>query len=878
MEAPPAGIESGGDRRVRLAGHCGRMMYYTFPFKISTSGEVSTMSRILRSFAFRTVVILACLASAFAQYQKAPQPIHDLLNAPPTPLVLVSPGSDQLLVADRLQYPPIADLAQPMLRLAGLRINPATNGRHHPPRLVSLSLVDVATGKTRKVTGLPANAYLSAPIWSPDGKQFAFTNTAADGIELWIGNVSAGSAAREEGMRINAVMGEPVQWMPDGHTLLVQTVPRSRGKAPEEPKSPDGPIIQESDGKKAPVRTYEDLLTDSHDEALFDYYATSQLTFVHLHSGKLGPVKGSVTTESSLGKPFIFARVESSPDGQHVLVSRIHHPYSYIAPESDFPREVEVWDFKGKLEYKVASLPLADHVPIEGVLTGPRDYEWTPQQPATLVWAEALDGGDPKAKAPFRDHLMMLSAPFTEKPRELVKLEQRFVPGGFGGGGFGFRSNGVEWGEKGIGLVRDYDRDRRWTRTFLIDINKPGAQPRLIWERSIRDRYKDPGTPLMRTLANGKRIMWQQGENIFLAGAGASKQGEFPFLDRYDLATGKTERLFHCADKQYESVIALASGDGTKFITRHESPQDPPNYFVRTAGNDTDKLELTRFPDPQPQLHGITKQLVTYKRADGVQLSFTLYLPPDYKQGERLPTIVWAYPLEFNDAATAGQVSGSPYHFTTITGISQLFLVTQGYAVLDNATMPVIGDPETMNNTYVEQIVASAKAAIDKAAEMGVTDANRVGVGGHSYGAFMTANLLAHSDLFRAGVARSGAYNRTLTPFGFQSERRTFWEAPDMYMKVSPFMQADKIKRPILLIHGMADDNSGTFPIQSERMYEAVKGNGGIVRYVQLPYEAHGYLARESTEHTLWEMVNWFDKWVKNAKPDTEMKTASGAK
>jgi dipeptidyl aminopeptidase/acylaminoacyl peptidase len=468
---------------------------------------------------------------------------------------------------------------------------------------------------------------------------------------------------------------------------------------------------------------------------------------------------------------------------------------------------------------------------------------------------------------------MMLGAPFKDQPQELAKLEQRFAPGFGGAGGFGERT-GIEWGEKGIGLVRDYDRNRRWIRTFLIDINQAGQPPKLIWERSIRDRYQDPGSPLMHTVANGKRVMDQQGSSIFLSGPGASQKGEFPFLDRFDLATGKSERIFQSADKTFETVVALAAADGSQFITRFESPSDPPNYFLRTAAG-SDKKALTSFPDPAPQLHGVTKQLVTYKRADGVQLSFTLYMPANYKQGERLPTIVWAYPLDYNDAATAGQVSGSPYHFTTITGISHLFLVTQGYAILDNATMPVVGDPETMNNTYVEQIVSSAKAAIDKAAEMGVTDPTRVGVGGHSYGAFMTANLLAHSDLFRAGVARSGAYNRTLTPFGFQSERRTIWEAPEMYMKVSPFMQADKIKRPILLIHGMADDNSGTFPIQSERMYQAIKGNGGIVRYVQLPYEAHGYLARESTEHTLWEMVNWFDKWVKNASTETPTKTAS---
>ncbi|HEU4413343.1 MAG TPA: prolyl oligopeptidase family serine peptidase [Candidatus Angelobacter sp.] len=771
------------------------------------------------------------------------------MNAPPSPLVQVSPNGKWLLAADRLANPPIADLAQPMLRLAGLRINPATNGRHHPPRLVGLHLY-YALGNEQAVVATPRNAYLSVPEWSQDSQHFAFTNTTATDIELWIGQLGTYTAAAVPKIRVSAVLGEPVQWMPDGKTLLVQTVPTTRGNPPVVPKIPGGPIIQESDGKRAPVATFEDLLQNPHDEDLFDYYATAQLTLI----------KNGVPTP--IGKPGIFAQIEPSPDGKHLLVVRIHRPYSYVLPERGFPREVEVWNLAGKVEYKVASLPLEEHVPIEGVPLGPRDYQWVPSKSATLIWADALDGGDPKAKAPFRDEIMMLSAPFNDDPQELVKLEQRFSPagGGFRGGA------AIEWTEGGLGFVRDYNRDRRWVRTFLIDIGKPGAQPKLIWERSVRDRYRDPGTPLTQILSNGQRVVRQQGSAIFLAGNGASPKGEFPFLDRFDLDTQKAERVFQCEDGQYESVVALTADDGTKFITRHESPTEPPNYFARSA-NSSEKKALTNFPDPAPQLHGITKQLVTYKRADGVPLSFTLYLPASHKEGERLPTIVWAYPLEFNDADTAGQVSGSPYHFTMISGISHLFLLTQGYAILDNATMPVVGDPDTMNNTYVEQVVDSAKAAIDKAVEMGITDRDRVGVGGHSYGAFMTANLLAHSNLFRAGVARSGAYNRTLTPFGFQSERRTLWEAPEMYIKVSPFMFADKIKHPILLIHGMADDNSGTFPIQSERMYQAIKGNGGIVRYVQLPYEAHGYIARESTEHTLWEMVTWFDKWVKNAQP-----------
>jgi dipeptidyl aminopeptidase/acylaminoacyl peptidase len=508
--------------------------------------------------------------------------------------------------------------------------------------------------------------------------------------------------------------------------------------------------------------------------------------------------------------------------------------------------------------YKLASLPLADQVPIEGVPVGPRDYQWRPDVPATLAWAEALDQGDPRKKVQYRDRLMILKAPFSAQPFELAKTEQRYV--------------GMQWVEKnGTVLVSDYDRDKRWRRTFLLNADNPAETPKVIWSRNVNDRYNDPGAPVTRRLPTGQRAILQYADSIYLSGIGASPEGDRPFLDRFNLRTLKSERLFRSDETSYESFIALLTDDAKQFITRRERPIEPLNYYLRTLGDNggaaTATRSLTQFPDPTPQLHGIKKQLVTYKRADGVQCSFTLYLPPGYKEGTKLPTVVWAYPLEFTDPTTAGQVSGSTQRFTTIIGPSHLFFLLAGYAVLDNATMPVVGDPETMNNTYIEQIVMSAKAAIDKAVEMGVTDPERVGVGGHSYGAFMTANLLAHSDLFRAGIARSGAYNRTLTPFGFQSERRTLWEAPELYIKVSPFMNANKINEPILLIHGEADNNTGTFPIQSERLYQAIRGNGGIVRYVTLPLEAHGYSARESTEHTLYEMISWFDKYVKNAQP-----------
>ncbi len=794
-------------------------------------------------FYLLTIVLLPSFnTEAQTPYQKPPKAVLDVLDAPASPLVSVSPTRDRMLLAQPERYPSIAGVAEPMLRLAGYRINPKTNAPHRAPSIIAMTLKTIPDGKETKVN-LPVSSRFGIPSWSPDGKQFALMNVAANGVELWLGDAATGKLRRIPGVTINAARGEALQWMPDSKTLLCQTIVANRGAAPAEPSVPTGPTVQESYGKVSPAPTYQDLLKTQHDEKLFDYYATSQLAFVNTATGKA----------TMFGKPGVYASVDVSPDGDHFLVVTNHRPYSYLLPAFSFPKEVEVWDRSGKVVHKLASLPLQDQIPIEGVPIGPRSYSWRPTEPATLVWVEALDGGDTRKKVSPRDRVMMLKAPFTGQPAELFKTEHRFA--------------GMTWAEKdGLVFVRDFDRTRRWGRAFLLNADNPSQQAKLVWNRSIQDRYNDPGNPVMKRTANGQMAIQQHGDHIYLAGQGATRSGDRPFLDRFNLSTMKSERIFQCDEKSYESFVALLAADGSRFVTSYETQATPSNYFIRTAGGDS-KQALTNFSDPTPQLRGIKKQLVRYKRKDDVDLSFTLYLPPDYKQGTPLPTVLWAYPIEFSDADVAGQVSGSTNRFTTISGYSHLFFLLQGYAVLDNTTMPVIGDPETMNNTYVEQIVASAQAAIDKAVEMGVTDRNRVGAGGHSYGAFMTANLLAHSDLFKAGIARSGAYNRSLTPFGFQSERRTLWEAPEMYLKVSPFMSANKIKEPILLIHGEADNNTGTHPIQSDRMYQAIKGNGGVARYVTLPHESHGYAARESVEHTLWEMLNWFDKFVKQTQP-----------
>jgi dipeptidyl aminopeptidase/acylaminoacyl peptidase len=789
------------------------------------------------------VTFLLMLAAALpAEYLKPPKPVLDILNAPKTPALSLSPARTHILLVDRVLNPSIEDLSRPMLRLAGLRIDPATNGPHLTSYITSVTIKNLTTLAEKKVA-LPAGVRIFDLEWSNDGRWVAIANAAAASVELWILDVEKGTARKLPGVAINAVL-DPFKWLPDNKTLLAATIPAGRPAAPKAPVTPPGPRIQESDGKAGPTRTYQDMLTSEYDESLFEYHATSQLALIDTAAGKVSPV----------GKPGIHGSLAPAPSGKNFLVTTYHRPFSYLLPVTLFAREVEVWSPEGAVVYKVASLPVSERIPILGVPTGPRSVQWMPTEPQTLVWVEALDGGNPKEKVPHRDKVMAQRVPTRMAPMELTKTEHRAQ-------GTGFGSPAIQWLEDGRMLVSEYEPNQRLTRSSLINPKTRAVE--VIVSRNAQDRYRDPGTPVTKQLPTGGRVIAVENNTVLLRGDGASSKGDFPFLDRLPLGEMKPQRLFQSDPEKFQEVVGVLSPDGSRLLIRSESPTEPPNYFIRDAAGKM--TAITNFPDPAPVLRQVKKQLVTYKREDGVPLSFTLYLPPGYKEGDRLPTVVWAYPLEYNDADTAGQIRGSLKRFNTITGYSHLFFLMEGYAILDNAAMPVVGDPETVNNTYIEQVVASAKAAIDKAVEMGVTDRNRVGVGGHSYGAFMTANLLAHSDLFRAGIARSGAYNRTLTPFGFQSERRTIWEAPETYLKMSPFLSANKIKEPILLIHGEADNNQGTFPIQSDRMYQAIRGNGGTVRLVFLPFESHGYAAQETIEHVLAEQINWFNRFVKNA-------------
>lgn len=797
-------------------------------------------------------VLLAALSGpAFAQdplaYQQPPAPIADILDTRPTPTSSLSPDRTTLALYDRANLPPIAELAEPMLRLGGYRINPRNNGpaNSRVSWLTGLSFQPVAGGAARPVQ-LPADARFMSPSWSPDGRSVALLMDAPTGLELWIVDV-ANARARKVTERVNAASGSAFDWTPDSAGFVVRLTPEGRGAAPDVTRPPAGPIVAESMGRAAPVRTYQDLLGDAGDEALFDHYFTSQLTYV--------PLTGR---GRALGQPAVYLSAVVSPGGEHVLTTTAKRPYSYVVPASLFPAEINVMDLQGRAVHQVADLPLRDNVPtpFDAVAPGPRSVSWRADAPATLVWTEAQDGGDPRTQSAVRDRVFTLAAPFTAQPTTLIDLNERY--------------GGVQWGDADTALVNSRWFNTRHETRYVVDPSNPGIG-RVLLERNYQDRYNDPGFPVMEPNGTGFSVlrMTADGSKVLMSGAGATREGEYPFLGTMDLQSGQSERLWTSASGDYESIVGILDDDARRLVTRRETRNDPPNLYVRNLDAQSPDA-LTQFQDPAPQLAGVTRQLITYTRADGVQLSGTLYLPAGYDKDRDgpLPLVMWAYPAEFTDAAVAGQVVDTANRFVRPGGSSHLFLLTQGYAVLDDPSMPIVGrDGAEPNDTYIEQLSASAEAAVNAVVELGVADRDKIAIGGHSYGAFMTANLLAHTDLFRTGVARSGAYNRTLTPFGFQAEQRNYWEAPETYNAMSPFAFADKVNEPILLIHGEADDNQGTFPIQSERFYAALKGNGATVRYVVLPLEAHGYRARESVGHTLWETVRWLDQYVKNAGP-----------
>lgn len=771
------------------------------------------------------------------EYKTPPPAITNLAIAKPSPGVSINDKGDWMLVIERSAMPTVEELAQPELRIAGLRINPNNFSPSRSTNAIGLLVKEIKTGQDFQISGLPTNLKAGNFQWSPNDDKIAFTQTNEDNIDLYVIDLKTKKATKTNNTPLNIVIND-LSWL-DNNSVLYHATVASAKDSPKKTLAPKGPTVQQNIGKVAASPTYQDLIKSPYDEQLFEFYTTSQL------------IRNTNGVETKIGTPQIYGSAIISPDKKYFLVEKIDKPFSYLVPVNSFNSSIIVTDLDGKVVKNIAKLPSGELAPTgyDNVLNAPRGHSWVNTLPSTITWIEPLDSGLIKKKVEFHDVAYMQTAPFTAMPTELMKTSMRM------GNISSFTENEL--------LFSEYSRVKHQQKLSKFDVTK--KEIKNLIDRSTDDAYNDPGTPISAANKYGKNsVKVLANRTILMRGVGSSSKGDLPFLNSFNVDTKEVKTLWRCQEPYYEIVTSIIDFEKLSFITSRQGQRETPNYYLHNGGI-TGK-QLTNFPDPQPELRGITKEKINYKRKDGVDLAADLYLPKGYSKEKDgvLPVIMWAYPREFKSSNDAAQIRGSKYTFVRVNWGSPIFWATQGYAVMDNTEFPIVGEGEKQpNDNFIEQLVWNAEAAIKKISDLGVGDSNRVAVGGHSYGAFMTANLLAHSKLFKAGIARSGAYNRSLTPFGFQNEERTYWQAPELYAKMSPFSYANKIKTPLLMIHGEADNNPGTFPIQSERLYNAIKGHGGTVRFIQLPYESHGYAAKENILHMLWEQHEWLEKYVK---------------
>ncbi|MEN2400399.1 prolyl oligopeptidase family serine peptidase [Flavobacterium sp. MC2016-06] len=787
---------------------------------------------------------------AFAQenltYQKPSKSILDLADYERAPTVAMDTKNETILFMYRNTYKTLDDLNQDELRLAGLRINPITNISSTVTYNTNLKLRKVNSTTEIQVSGLPNNPKISNILWSPNDKKILFSHTTTSGVELWVIDVATAVATKLTDATVNANLGNPFNWLSDNETILVKMLPKNRQPLLDSKKDlPTGPIISNTSGEKSSNRTYPDMLKNKNDEVNFENIITSELYKINLNGNAV------LFKEAAM-----FAGERISPDGNYIMLTTIQKPFSYVVPLNRFPSKTIVYDIRGKEIKTVNEVPLTEVTPkgFMAVRKGKREMTWRNDKPAVLSYVVALDEGNPANKVDFRDEVFLWNAPFTNDAVSLVKTPQRF--------------SDITWGNDNIAILSDEWYDTRNTKTYLINPSNPSQEPKLITDRNSQDVYSDPGVFETRKNEYNKYVLTIEKDNGYRIGAGYTKDGQFPFIDEFNFTTLKNKRLYTSPYKdKKEDLIEIDDIKSGKVLVQIQSKNEYPNYYFRNIKKQNSLTAITAFKNPFESIKNVSKEVIKYKRKDGVELSGTLYLPAGYDKvkKEKLPLLIWAYPAEYKDKNSAGQSTQNPNEFTFPYYGSFVYWVTKGYVVLDDASFPIIGEGTTEpNDNFISQLVDNAEAAINAVDALGYINRKKVAIGGHSYGAFMTANLLTHCDLFACGIARSGAYNRTLTPFGFQSEQRNYWEVPEVYNTMSPFMNADKMKTPILLVHGEADNNPGTFTLQTERYFQALKGLGAPARMVILPKEAHSYVAKENILHLLWEQDQFLEKYLKN--------------
>ena len=806
-----------------------------------------------------------------SSYIMPPAPITDYINRDKNLASLdrISPGGNYFLIPSTTELSTAELMSQKIYRLAMLKVTPATNREldHSTYGIYALKIFSLKDKTSRQVK-LPPDSFFSDMVWSPDGKKIAFLAHLPNGTQVWIADAETGTAealsdapvmatiaARPQSGRSSATPSRMLQWTSDG-SLVTLLVPSNRGAEPVLNPVPAGPIVRHSLDKPTPTRTLPFLLRTPHDADLFRYYTTAQPAI--LARGRAPQI---------IGAPAMYLSISVSPDGKYLLTDRIIEPFSYLVGYDAFPHQYEVMDIAGNILATVSKAPAELALRRDGDAGGadlPRDLAWRPDgKGLSFIMTEPRDKKAEGAQeaSERQERIMLLELPFAmDRAKVLVSSARRISEVSYSRDGryvFATLAERPRAGGKRLQDIAAYDLTSEPPQAFVL---AKGIDP--------EDVVNLPGTLMTRTTGNGigYAAVSADGQAGFLESPG--HKADFkprPFIDRVIIRTGEKRRVFEGSADMYERPLAALDGDLTHLIVSRESSRKAPDSYLWT--NEGFGENLTNNKDPYPDLTACKRIDFEFQRSDGVTVHGRISLPLNYKEGTRVPAVFWDYPREYGTSeeyARGAITSRNNNAYTPLSFLrwSDLWL-TQGYALV-YTDIPILGKATAYNDNYLTHLLDSVYGAIRKLDQMGLIDMDRLGHGGHSYGAFATANLLAHSPFFKAGIAGDGAYNRTLTPMTFQQERRYFWEATTTYLEMSPFFYADQINAPLLMYHGGDDDNSGTYLIQSERMMQALTGLGKKAVLYIYPFEAHSPRCKETYLDIWARWIDWFDKYVKN--------------
>ncbi len=864
-------------------------------------------------------------------YVRPPAVVDRIIMAPRTDITFTQPSPDRkwYLKSPGLDRGDVAQFGKPHVYLGGIQVDTHANRARSltTSTHLGLILVDPKTN-VAKTLETPKGASISAQVWSPSGAQVAYIANFDDASQVYVADVATGKSVQVSKTPLLGVLVTTIEWTADGKSIVAVVVPDGRGPAPVFGNKgiADGPEVRMTESRTIPQVIHPSLLEDPFEKAELRYYTTGQLALIDVKTktmkkiGAPGMIRsvdaspdGQYFRVTEMTEPFSylvpatsFGSVQELWDANGKVIAQLNKQplrEGEAAGDGDTPAA----GGRGGLVQ-----PATD--------TGKRNISWNPVGNG-LVYFESVfsaggnggggagaaapagggggrggrggRGGAAAAPAPGRGtpatrpaptsvRYMSWTAPYGPNDTKLIYEGSAQLAGV----AYSYDGKTMFLSDSGsVIAVRTADPSKRYNLGRGVTVPAGGGGRAGGGGGAFgggADTSATGGRLEMKRGPNGANVVMLGSDNktVYLSGtrspgANWNTQAPRPWVDKLDFETGKRDRVFDSPANGYDEFVSALDDDFSAYIYMHESPTVIQDAYVRDmkAGTST---QLTHAKDVAPEVSGAQhKRIQLTRQRDGIKFWVDLTLPADWKPGTRLPGIIWFYPREYTAQADYDRsryttnINKFPDTPALRPASSTKLWVTQGNAVIE-PDCPIMGSAGKMNDNYARDLAENLELTVNAMVDQGYIDRDHVGIGGHSYGAFSTVNALTLTSIFKAGIAGDGMYNRSLTPFGFQSERRNFFEAQSTYLEMSPFFRADKISGPLLMYHSLEDQNVGTAPISSIRMFHALQGLGKPAALFMYPYEDHS-VATYQTDLDQWaRWFAWFDMYVKNPSPKVQ--------